>query len=431
MNEILLITAVFLGGLFLLYGLGVPVGFAMVIAGIFSWIAFDSVNYAVISNQMLFGLDSFPLLAIPFYVFLGRLMNSMGMTKRIFRFASALVGQFRGGIAYINIVASMFFAGMSGLATADVAGLGRIEYTAMRDYGYDKSTAIGVTGMSSLIGPIIPPSVPIIIYALLAEESIGSLFLAGVVPGILLGLCLMLFVFILSYFRGFEAGEPFELREAWESFKGAFLALITPLLIIGGILLGYFTATEAGAIAVVYTVLVGMFVYQEITVRSLLREARDSMIETCALTFLLAAATFYGLVALQLRIPIVLTESILGVSSDPLIVMFLLVGLFLLVGTFMGATAAITILTPILIGLVETVGIDTVHFGIVMVLTLLLGTLTPPFGTILFVLEKVTDAELEEIMKAVVPFYIPMVVVILLIIFFPEIATFLPRQLLG
>jgi tripartite ATP-independent transporter DctM subunit len=325
----------------------------------------------------------------------------------------------------------MFFAGMSGLATADVAGLGRIEYTAMRDHGYDKSTALGITGMSSLIGPIIPPSVPIIIYALLAEESIGDLFLAGIVPGILLGLALMVFVFGMSYVRGFEAGDPFELREAWASFKGAFLALVTPFLIIGGILLGFFTATEAGAIAVVYSILIGMFVYKEITLKGLLREARDSMIETCALTFLLAAAAFYGLVALQLRIPIVLTESVLGVSSDPQTVILVLVGLFLVVGTFMGATAAITILTPILIPLVRTVGIDPVHFGIVMVLTLLLGTLTPPFGTILFVLEKVTDAKLEEVMKAVVPYYIPMVVVILLVIFFPDLALYVPRQLLG
>lgn len=431
MSEILIITAVFLGGLFLLYGLGVPVGFAMVLAGIFSWLAFDTVNYSVISNQLLFGLDSFPLLAIPFYVFLGRLMNSMGMTKRIFRFAGAIVGQFRGGIAYINIVASMFFAGMSGLATADVAGLGRIEYTAMRDHGYDKSTALGITGMSSLIGPIIPPSVPIIIYALLAEESIGTLFLAGIVPGILLGVTLSIFVFGMSYVKGFERGSSFELREAWDSFKGAALALITPFLIIGGILFGYFTATEAGAIAVVYTIIIGMFVYKGLTLNELLREARDSMIETCALTFLLAAAAFYGLVALQLRIPIVLTESVLGVSSEPTTVILILVGLFLVVGTFMGATAAITVLTPILIPLVRTVGIDPIHFGIIMVLTLLLGTLTPPFGTILFVLEKVTDARLEEVMKAVIPYYIPMVVVIVLVIFFPDLALYVPRQLLG
>lgn len=430
MSELLIIGLVFLGSLFALYILGVPVGIAMVLSSIFSWFIFSSVKLSIVTNQLVFGLDSFPYMAIPFYVFLGRLMNVIGITERIFRFATSIVGQFRGGIAYVNIVASMFFAGMSGLATADVAGLGRVEYTAMREYGYDKATAIGVTGSSSLVGPILPPSVQIIVFGLLAGASIGDLFLAGILPGVLFGIFLMMFVFIIVHIKGYDNTTTFELGEMVSSFKQAILPLLIPFLIIGGILTGQFTATEAGAVAVVYTIILGV-IYQEVTPNSLYREARDSMIETAALTFLLATASLYGLVAIQLRIPQILTEGILGITTEPTFVLLLMVGLFLIVGTFMGATAAIAVLTPILLPLVVEMNIDIVHFGIVMLLSLLLGALTPPFGTILFVLEKVTDATLEEIMKAVVPYYVPMLLLILLVVFFPGIATYLPRVLLG
>lgn len=431
MANILIIGIIFLGSLFVFYGLGMPVGMAMVLASVVGWLAFGTVEPTLISNQLFFGLDSFTLLAVPFYVYLGRLMNSVGITARIFRFASSLVGQFRGGIAYVNVIASMFFAGMSGLATADVAGLGRIEYTAMKEYGYDKKTALGVTGMSSLIGPIIPPSVPVIVYALLAEESIGDLFLAGIVPGIMLGLALMIFIFIMAFRKGYEPVQEFEVGEVADSLKEAFFPLLTPFIIIGGILGGWFTPTEAGAVAVVYTIILGFVINEDFTVRVLLRETRDSMIETTALTFLLAAASLYGLVALQLGIPGLLIEAIVGYSTDPTTVLLLMVGLFLIVGTFMGCVAAITVLTPILIPVVSAVGIDPIHFGIVMIVTLLFGTLTPPFGTILFVLEKVTDAKLETIMKAVVPYYIPMLLVLILIIFFPEIILFVPESFAG
>lgn len=427
----LITSFVFLAPLFLLYVLGVPVGIAMVLASVVGMLGFGNLNYSVISSQLLSGLDSFPLLAVPFYVYLGRLMNSIGLTSRIFRFAASIVGQFRGGIAYVNVVASMFFAGMSGLATADVAGLGRIEYKAMREYGYDKATAIGVTGSSSLIGPIIPPSVPMIVYALLAGQSTGALFLAGILPGILWGVSLMCFIFLAAWWRGYEPLRSFNIQEVVSSFRAAFFPLLTPIIIIGGILGGWVTATEAGAIGVVYTIILGYFLGESFDTNILIRETRDSMIETAALTFLLAAASLYGLVAIQLGIPALLTESIIGFSTNPTIVILLMFGLFLIVGSFMGAVASITVLTPILIPVVNSVGIDPIHFGVVMVATLLFGQLTPPFGTILFVLEKVTDATVEEIVKSVLPFYIPMLVVLLIIILIPSISLFVPYELLG
>ncbi|MGQ3413828.1 TRAP transporter large permease [Natrinema sp. LN54] len=433
MSELLIIGALFLGLLLVLYALGVPVGIAMGATCVVIMVSpyGRGLNYGLIAQQLLYGLNSFTLLAIPFYLLLGRLMNRIGMTQRIFALANAFVGQFRGGIAHVNIVASMIFSGMSGLAVADAAGLGRVEYTAMRDQGYEKDISLGVTGSSAIIGPIIPPSVPIIIYAVLAEESIGQLFLGGILPGILIGVFLMLLVFLFVYLRGYETEDSFDLSEAWQCLKEAVFPLFAPVLIIGGILTGTFTATEAGAIAVVYTVLLGMFVYNELSLRGLFEELQYGMVETFSLTFIVGIASLYGLVALQLQLPILMAESITNFSNDPTVVIFLLVALLLVVGTFMETIAAITILVPIFMPILDVAGIDPLHFGIVMILTLMLGLLTPPFGVILFVLEKVTDASLEEAMKGVLPYYIPILLVLLLTILVPEIVTYPATELLG
>jgi len=433
MSELLIIGTLFLGTLLVLYALGVPVGIAMGATCVLVMVSpfGRGLNYGLIAQQLLFGLNSFTLLAIPFYLLLGRLMNRIGMTQRIFDLANAFVGQFRGGIAHVNIVASMIFSGMSGLAVADAAGLGRVEYTAMRDQGYEKDISLGVTGSSAIIGPIIPPSVPIIIYAVLAEESIGQLFLGGIIPGILIGVFLMILVFLFVHLRGYEAEDAFDLSEAWRCLKKAVFPLFAPILIIGGILTGTFTATEAGAIAVVYTVLLGMFVYNELSLRGLFEELQYGMVETFSLTFIVGVASLYGLVALQLQLPILMADSITNFSSDPTVVIFLLVALLLVVGTFMETIAAITILVPIFMPILEIAGIDPLHFGIVMILTLMLGLLTPPFGVILFVLEKVTDASLEEAMKAVLPYYVPILLVLLLTILIPEIVTYPATELLG
>lgn len=433
MSELLIVGGLFLGVLLLLYAIGVPVAIAMGVSVVVMWaLPFgQTVNFTLISNQLFFGVNSYPLLAVPFYVFLGRLMNRVGMTQRIFDFAGSVVGHYRGGIAHVNIVASMIFSGMSGMATADAAGLGRIEYTAMRDHGYDKKTALGVTGSSALIGPLIPPSVAIIIYGVLAEESIGKLFLGGLLPGVIMGLALMVFVVVLSRYYGFEPDSDFELSEILRTFKRSLFALLTPVLIIGGLLSGQFTATEAGAIGVVYICLVGTLVYRELTLDGLFEEMKNSMIETCSLTFIIAVASLYGLVALQLQLPRLLVEGFAGVSSDPTMLLLSLTLLFLVVGTFMDTIAAMTVLVPIIMPLVTMANIDPIHFGVVMLLALLLGLLTPPFGIILFVLEKVTDAELDEVMKGVLPYYIPVITVLLLAIFFPEIVTYIPRQLMG
>lgn len=430
--ETITLAILFLGILLLLYAIGIPVAISMGLASVLMMLApFGAeFNRAIISNELFYGLNSFGLLALPFYLFLGRLMNKSGLTQQLFDFAGSLVGQLRGGIAFVNILASILFSGMSGLATADAAGLGRVEYTSMRDVGYEKDFALGVTGASATIGPIIPPSVPLIIYGVLAEESIGALFLGGVLPGLLLAVVLICFVFVFVRIRGYERGDPFELRRAYWTFVKAIPALIIPVIIIGGILQGIFTATEAGAIAVLYGVSVA-FVYGDLTAKDVALELRDSTIETFSLSIIISMATIFGLVALQMQIPILLANTITTVSSDPTIVMLLFMLLFLVVGTFMNVTPSLIILVPILLPVAQTVGIDPIHLGVMMVLTLTFGLVTPPFGVILFVLEKVTDAELEDAIRGIAPFYIPMLITLLLIAFFPGIVTFIPYELMG
>ncbi|MFC6907184.1 TRAP transporter large permease [Halalkalicoccus tibetensis] len=428
MIELVVVATLFLGVLLALYAVGVPVAVAMGITSIIVMVSplGGGFNLGTISNQLLFGLNSFSLLAIPFYLLLGRLMNYIGVTERIFRFANALVGQFRGGIAHVNVVASVIFSGMSGAAVADAAGLGRVEYTAMRDHGYDKKFSLGVTGASTIIGPLVPPSIPLIMYGVLAEESIGDLFLGGIFPGLLLALILVIMIVILSKVRGYEPDATFDKREFWESFKGAFLAIMVPILIVGGILSGLFTATEAGAVAVIYTLCLGML-YGEMTLGGLAQELQESMVETFALTFIIGVAALYGLVAVQLQLPIMMADAITAISDNELIVILLLVALLLVVGTFMETIAAITILVPVIVPILDQVGIDPLYFGIVMVLTLMIGLLTPPFGIVLFVLEKVTDASLEEVIRGILLFYVPMFLVLLIVILFPEFVLYIPN----
>jgi tripartite ATP-independent transporter DctM subunit len=428
MADVILIASLFLGLLLVLYALGIPVAIAMGLTSIIVMVSpiGGGFDYALINTQLFHGLNSFSLLAVPFYLLLGRLMNRIGMTQEIFRFANSVVGQVKGGIAHVNVVASIIFSGMSGLALADVAGLGRVEYRAMQDQGYDKDLSVGVTGSSAIIGPIIPPSVPIIIYAVLAEVSIGDLFLAGVVPGLLIGLMLMASVAVIVNRRGYDDTSVFEFDEFVESLQSALLPMLTPVIIVGGILFGVFTATEAGAVGILYVLVYG-FATGRLSAGGLNGELRDSMVETFSLLFILAMASLYGLVALQLRIPILIADLFTSISTDATMIVLLTVVLLLFIGTFMDVIAALTILVPVLLPALEIANVDLTYYGIVMVLALMIGTITPPFGTVLFVLEKVTDVDFTDVVRGIGPFYIPIFLVLLLIIFFPSVVLFLPN----
>ena len=424
--SILLILTVFLGLLFLLILLGVPIAVAMGVTSLFimfftPWVDF---SLRVVTNNMFFSLNSFTLLAVPFYLMLGRLMNAFGLTEEVFDFAMSLVGHIRGGLGQVNVVASLVFSGMSGLAVADVAGLGRIEYTAMREYGYDKDLSLGITSTSSIIGPIMPPSVPIIVYAVLAEVSIGAMFLAGIIPAFLLAGVLMLFVYFIAYKRGYEVAEGFDVSEIWHTFWEALPALFIPVFIIVGILGGWFTATEAGAIALLYVVIVGIK-RGKLSLSDIYNEMKFGTVETFAIVFIIAAAGIYSFVAIQLRLPLLIADALLGLTENTVLIMIILAGSFIILGTFMEKLSAIALLVPILLPTLGPLGIDPIYFGIVMVLSLMFGLITPPVGGGIFVLEKVTDATLEEVILAVIPFYIPVLFTLLLVILFPSLSTFL------
>ena len=424
----LLVAFLFIGILLFLYLIGVPIAFSIVLTCLLLMLS-PLIRYEpqLIVQGMIGGIDSFVILAIPLFLLTGMYMNMYHLTHIIFDFAAEVVGPIKGGIAHVNVVASILFSGMTGAATADAAGLGTIEYEAMNKRGYRDGFSVAVTGSSSIIGPIIPPSIPIIFYGILAQESIGALFIAGIIPGIMLGVILLLMCTIYAHLHNYERGEWWSATRFTKAFVRAAPALGTPVLIIGGLLTGYFTATEAGAVALFYTVFVGEVFYGGVSRKAFFETTYEGFVTTASLTFIIAAAALYGFMIRRAQIPRNLGEAIVGLSGEPLVILFLIVGVLLLVGLMMETLAAIAILVPIFLPIITEVGIDPLHFGIVMVLTLMIGLLTPPFGIILFILEKVTGVPLETIMKSILPFYVPLLVVLLLLILFPDLVLVLPR----
>ncbi|TYT62607.1 TRAP transporter large permease [Natrialba swarupiae] len=428
MSPDLLLALLFIGILLALYIIGVPVAFAMGLTCLLLMFSpLISFEPQLIMHQMVTSLDNFIILAVPLFLMTGLYMNMFGMTTSIFDFSEALVGSIRGGIAHVNVVASVIFSGMSGAAQADAAGLGVIEFNAMKERGYDEGYSVAVTGSSSIIGPIIPPSIPVIFYGIMAEESIGALFIAGVVPGLILASVLLLMCTYYAHKKGFERGESWSINRILETFKRAAPALGAPILIIGGIMLGLFTATEAGAVALFYTLLIGFVFYDSPSLKEFLQVSYEGFVTTAALLFIITAAFLYSFMVRRAQIPHVLSDFVTGITTNPLPTLLLLVAILLIIGLMMETIAAITILVPVLLPIIHSAGIDPIHFGIIMILTLMIGLLTPPFGIILFILQKVTGVPLSEIMRSILPFYFPLVGVLILLILFPEITLSLPR----
>lgn len=405
---------------------GAPVAVALGGSSLLYVVLSGDLPALVVAHRMANGIDSFPLLAIPFFIMAGSLMNSAGITERVYTFALTLVGWLRGGLGHVNVVGSVIFAGMSGTAVADAGGLGNIEIKAMRDHGYEMEFAVGITGASSTIGPIIPPSLPMVIYGVMANASIGQLFAAGLIPGVVMALCMMAMVTWYAHRRGFPRDTDFSFAKIGRSFIKAFLPLMTPVILIGGMTSGAFTPTEAAIAATAWALFIGVFVYRTMGLRRLVRVTMETIETSAIVLMIVAGASIFGWLITTTRVTEAIAEAVLSLTTDRNLLL-LLINLFLLVvGCFMETIAAITILVPVLLPLVTKVGVDPVHFGVIMVLNLMIGLLTPPVGMVLFILSRISGLSFERTMAAVLPFLVPLLASLALVTWWPAMVLYLP-----
>ena len=456
----------------LLMGSGIPVAIAMAGASLLYAMLSGNLPDFVVIHRMVGGLDSFPLLAVPFFILAGNLMNVGGITTRIYNFALNLVGWMRGGLAHVNIVGSVIFSGMSGTAIADAAGLGTIEIKAMRDHGYSAEFAVGVTAASATLGPIIPPSLPFVIYAMFANVSIGSLFLAGILPGVVMSLLMMATVTWFAVRRGWGGDIRFDGRKMafallelaivigfplalwglsnlevnllvavgialglllladWHFKFNAVLPMLTPVLLIGGMTTGVFTATEGAIAACVWALALGGIWYRTLSWRQIIRISIETVETSATVLLIVAAASIFGWMLTATKTTEAIATWVLAFTADPMMFLLLANLLMLFVGCFLEPTAAITILVPILLPIVKALGIDPIHFGLVMVLNLMIGLLHPPMGLVLFVLARVAKLSIERTTMAILPWLLPLLASLALVTYFPQISLWLPQQLM-
>jgi tripartite ATP-independent transporter DctM subunit len=421
-------NALLLGVFFLTLALGIPVAFCLAITSLAVLLALGNVPLHLIPQRMFTGMDSFPLMAVPFFIVAGELMNSCGITQSIVRFATALVGSIRGGLAHVNIVASMFFAGISGSAVADSAALGSILIPAMEEDGYPTDFSAAVTAASSVIGPIIPPSIPMVILAMVSPVSVGALFLAGFVPGVLVGVGLMVLSYFIARKHNYGSKRPMApARELLASVRGAIIPLLMPIIILGGILSGIFTPTEAAAIAVAYAIFVGFFVLRTLKVRDLPGIFFRAMVVTSTILTVMACANIFSWILSTQQIPQTVGRMCGSVTQNPWILLLLINVILLVLGCFLEGLAAMIIMVPILLPLADLAGIDPLHFGVVVVMNLMIGLITPPLGLCLFVSCSVAKIDLTTVIKATLPFLAVELVTLMLVTYLPGVVLFIPH----
>jgi len=450
---------------------GIPVAIAMAGASMIYLFWQDTTPPFVVIHRMVSGIDSFPLLAVPFFILAGNLMNNAGITNRIFNYALALVGWLKGGLGHVNVIGSVIFAGMSGTAIADAAGLGTIEIKAMKDHGYSSEFAVGVTAASATLGPIIPPSLPFVIYGMMANVSVGALFLAGILPGVLMALLMMLTVAYFAHKNKWGADVKFEWPRVIKAlietgvvvgwplllwflitrlgfpprstvFAGlvllfvtdrvfafqAVLPIMTPVLLIGGMTTGLFTPTEGAIAACVWAMVLGLIWYKTLSWKMFVKVCLETVETTATVLFIVAAASIFGWMLTATGVTAAISEWVLGFTKEPWVFLLLANALMLFVGCFLEPTAAITILVPILVPICQKLGIDLVHFGLVMVLNLMIGLLHPPMGMVLFVLARVAKLSVERTTMAILPWLIPLLGSLVIITYFPKVVLWLPKQ---
>ncbi|HHF6881697.1 sialic acid TRAP transporter substrate-binding protein SiaT [Haemophilus influenzae] len=410
--------------------IGVPVGWSLFIATLlyFSMTRWNVVNAA--TEKLVYSLDSFPLLAVPFYILTGILMNTGGITERIFNFAKSLLGHYTGGMGHVNIGASLLFSGMSGSALADAGGLGQLEIKAMRDAGYDDDICGGITAASCIIGPLVPPSIAMIIYGVIANESIAKLFIAGFIPGVLITLALMAMNYRIAKKRGYPRTPKTTREQLCSSFKQSFWAILTPLLIIGGIFSGLFSPTESAIVAAAYSVIIGKFVYKELTLKTLFNSCIEAMAITGVVALMIMTVTFFGDMIAREQVAMRVANVFVAVADSPLTVLVMINALLLFLGMFIDALALQFLVLPMLIPIAMQFNIDLIFFGVMTTLNMMIGILTPPMGMALFVVARVGNMSVSTVTKGVLPFLIPVFVTLVLITIFPQIITFVPNLLI-
>lgn len=412
--------------------IGIPVTFSMgvtgLLAALYQW-GVDGIPFVTIAQRMLSGMNSFTMLAVPLFLLYGRLMNEGEITERMFYFARKCVGHWPGGLAHVNILNSIIFAGMSGTAVADAAGPGQIEIRAMTDNGFDLDFAIGVSGGSALIGPIIPPSVPMVIYGAIAECSIATMFIGGIIPGLLMAIGMSIMVLYYTKKRKYPREARASGKERLDSFKNAFLPLLAPVIIIGGIWCGVFTPTEAAAVAVVYGTFLILVVYRNMTLKEYWGHIKAVSIECAGIMFMMAGCNIYSYMLTRSQLTQKIAQALINTTDNSMIMLFLITFFLLIIGCFMGTTPAILLFAPIFVPVIKSVGFSVEAFGVIMCLVLCIGQLTPPFGSSLFVLAKFNRMALDRVAKACLPFCLPVLVVVLMCILCPTIITFLPNLL--
>lgn len=420
-------TTVLFASLILFFVINVPIAIAIGLASVAAILFSGAIPPIVIVQKMFTAADSFPLMAVPFFILAGSLMEFGGISRRLVEFANSIVGRFSGGLAFVAIIASMFFGAISGAAVATVAAIGTILIPAMVRRGYDKPFATAVQATAGTLGVMIPPSIPMIIYGVLTGVSIGALFMGGILPGILVGCSLMFVAWLISRKKGYHGDEKPTLGRIWQTFKQAILALMMPVIILGGIYGGVFTPTEAAVVAVVYGFIVGFFIYKELHLSQLKNILVTTVMGTSMIIFIIATSSVFSWILTAEQVPQAVAEVILSISKNPVVILTLINILLLFLGTFMETVAAIIILVPVLLPVITQIGVDPLHFGIVLVVNLAIGMVTPPLGVCLFIGCSIADIKLEDITRAVWPFILIMVVDVLLLTYLPWISTVLPK----
>jgi C4-dicarboxylate transporter DctM subunit len=405
--------------------LGMPISFALGLTSI-TYLYLDGISLTMVAQSMVRGVNSFTMLAIPFFFLAGELMNTSGITDRIIRMAKVLVGHLKGGLGQVNIVASIIFAGISGSATADTAALGSILIPAMEKEGYDKEFAAAITVASSIIGPIIPPSITLVIYGIVAQVSIGQLLIAGIIPGFLIGVTQMIYTYFYAKKKDYPSYERATFKEARDAMRTGITALMMPLIIVGGVLSGVFTPTESAAIAVLYGIIIGVFYYKNITPSSFFKTVKKVGLASVNTLFILSTATIFSWVMTRARVPDMFLELLFTITDNETILLALLVFFLLIIGLFMLPSQALVVLAPIFVPVARQIGVDPVHFGVVMVLTLVMGGCTPPVGMMLYVAADISKLPFMKLVKAMIPLYIPIIIAIILVTFIPGLSMLLP-----